>query len=205
MKSWSLDEHGSIAWIADPDERMQRASVALALDGGCLVFDPVDAEGLDDVLGGIGRVLGVCSLLDRHGRDSAALARRHGAPRLTPAELGRSTAYPELETRELFRARRWHETAVWLAQRRLLIVPESVGTIPFFLARRTDRLGMHPLARLKPPRAALARLDAETIAVGHGAPVVGGAAPELRRVLTGARTDLPRALLTTVSALRRRR
>jgi hypothetical protein len=204
LKTWSLDEHGSIAWIADPDERMQRASVALALEGGCLVFDPVDAEGLDDVLGGIGTVVGVCSLLDRHGRDGAALARRHGAPHLTPAELARSTAYPELETRELFRARRWHETAVWLKERRLLLVPETVGTIPFFLARPTDRLGMHPLARLKPPRAALAGLDADTIAVGHGAPALGGAAPDLRKALIGARTDLPSALLTMVSALRRR-
>jgi hypothetical protein len=204
LKTWSLDEQGSIAWIAHPDERMQRASVALAVDGGCLVFDPVDAEGLDEALAGIGRVLGVCRLLDRHNRDSAALAGRHGAPRLTASELGRSTAYPELETREVYRARRWHETAVWLKERRLLIVPESVGTLPFFLAHPDDRLGLHPLARLKPPRAALAGLEPDTIAVGHGAPVLGGAAPDLRAALIGARRDLPSALVTLVSAIRRR-
>jgi hypothetical protein len=204
LKTWQLDEQGSIAWIADPDDRMQRASVALALDGGCLVFDPVDAGGLDDLLAGVGRVLGVCQLLDRHTRSSAVIAARHGAPHLTPSELGRSTAYPEIETREVYRARRWRETAVWLRERRLLIVPESVGTIPFFLAQPGDRLGIHPLARLKPPRAALAGLEPDTIAVGHGEPVIGGAALELTRALRDARSDIPRATLTLLSALRRR-
>jgi hypothetical protein len=204
MQTWKLDEQGSVAWIADPGERMQRASVALAIDRGCLLFDPVDSEALDEALAGIGKVLGVCSLLDRHGRDAAVLAARHGAPRLTTSELGRSTAYAELETREVYRARSWHETAVWLKERRLLIVPESLGTIPFFLAHPGDRLGMHPLARIRPPRAALAGLEADTIAVGHGGPVIGGAAAELRAVLIGARTDLPSALGTTFRALRRR-
>ncbi len=204
MKTWKIDEQGSIAWIANPDERMQRASVALAVDGGCLLFDPVDAEGLDETLAGVGNVLGVCQLLERHGRDGAALAARHGAPRLTPSELGRSRKYSELELREVYRARRWHETAVWLKDRRLLIVAESVGTLPFFCAHADDRLGIHPLARLKPPRAALAGLEADTIAVGHGAPVIGGAAAELRQALIGARRDIPSALLTIVRSLRPR-
>jgi hypothetical protein len=204
MRTWRLDEQGSIAWIADPGERMQRASVALAVEGGCLVFDPVDAEGIDDTLAGLGRVLGVCQLLDRHNRDCALLAARHGAPRLTPDELARSTAYPELEVRDVYRARRWRETAVWVASRSLLIVPESIGTIPFFLAHPDDRLGMHPLSRLRPPRASLAGLPADTIAVGHGEPVIGGAAEDLRRVLIGARRDLPSAVVTTFRSLRRR-
>jgi hypothetical protein len=204
LKVWRLDEQGSIAWIADPAERLQRASVALAVGGGCLVFDPVDAEGLDDALAGIGRVLGVGQLLDRHQRDGAALAARHGAPRLTPSELGRSKAYPELETRVVYDAWRWHETALWLRERRLLIVPESIGTIGYFLVHAGDRLGLHPLARLKPPRAALAGLDPDTIAVAHGPPVIGGAAPALRQALIHARGDLPRSLLATFRALRKR-
>jgi hypothetical protein len=204
MQTWNLDEQGSIAWIADPVERMQRASVALVVNGGCLLFDPVDATDLDEALAGIGPVLGVCSLLDRHGRHAAVVAARHGAPRLTTSELGRPKAFPELETRAVYRARRWHETAVWLKERRLLIVPESLGTLPLFLAHPGDRLGMHPLARIKPPRAALAGLEPDTIAVGHGGPVIGGAAPDLRAVLIGARTDLPSVLGTTFRALRRR-
>ena len=204
METWKIDDQGSIAWIAHPDERMQRASVALAVEGGCLLFDPVDADGLDDALAGLGTVLGVCRLLDRHGRDGAALAARHGVPLLTTSELGRSTAYGELELRDVYRARRWRETAVWLKERRLLIVPESLGTIPFFLAHPDDRLGMHPLARVRPPRAALARLAPDTIAVGHGGPVIGGAATDMQKALEGARTEIPSALLTTVRALRRR-
>ena len=86
MKSWTLDEQGSIAWIADPSERLQRASTAVAVEGGCLVCDPVDADGLDALLAGIGPVLGVCRLLDRHGRDAASLAARHAAPLVEPGD-----------------------------------------------------------------------------------------------------------------------
>ena len=83
-------------------------------------------------------------------------------------------------------------------------MPESLGTIPAFLAHPGDRIGMHPLARVKPPRAAFAGLAPDTIAVGHGAPVIGGAAADMRQALEGARTQIPSALLTTVRSLRRR-
>jgi hypothetical protein len=205
MRSWQLDERGSIAWMADPSERMQRASVALAVEGGCLVCDPVDSDGLDQLLAKIGPVLGVCRLLDRHGRDSTALAARHGAPLVAARELGSTPAFASIETRVLYRARRWHETALWLPGRRLLVVAEAVGTIPFFLTRPGDRLGMHMLARLRPPRRALAGLDPDTIAVGHGAPVIGQAGPALARALRRPRLEIPRALLTLFSASRQTR
>jgi hypothetical protein len=204
MKTWTLDPKGSLAWIADPAETMQRASVALAFDGGCLVCDPVDAPGLDEALAPIGPVRGVCQLLDRHGRDCEAVAARHGAPRLAPAELASIAAFAEIETIELYRARRWHESALWLPSRRLLVVAEAVGTLPFFLTRRGDRLGMHTLARFAPPRVALARVDPDTIAVGHGAPLIGGASRELARVLAHARTDIPRSVVTTLGLVIRR-
>jgi hypothetical protein len=204
MRTWTLDQHGSIAWIADPGERMQRASVALAVAGGCLVCDPVDAPGLDEALAPIGPVLGVCRLLDRHGRDVDSLAARLGAPRVEPPELGSVAAFAGIEAHPLYQARRWKEWALWLPERRLLVVPESVGTAPFFLARRTDRLGMNPLARVLPPRVALAPFDPDTIAVGHGEPVIGGAGIELARTLAGARSDIPRSLVTTLGALLRR-
>jgi len=191
--------------MADPSERMQRASVALAVEGGCLVCDPVDADGLDELLAGIGPVLGVCRLLDRHGRDSADLAARHGAPFVEPSELGSTPAFAGIETRVLYRARRWNETALWLPGRRLLVVAEAVGTIPFFLTRPGDRLGMHMLARFRPPRKALDGLDPDTIAVGHGAPVIGHAGPELARALQRPRLEIPLALRTLFSASRRKR
>ena len=105
----------------------------------------------------------------------------------------------------LYRARRWHETALWLPARRLLVVPETVGAVPFFVSRPGDRLGIHMLARVKPPRAALAGLDPDTIAVGHGAPVIGQAGLDLARALRRARIEIPRALLTTFTATRRKR
>jgi hypothetical protein len=204
VKIWELDRQGSIAWIADPGERMQRASAALAVAGGCLVCDPVDAPGLDEALAGIGPVLGVCRLLDRHGRDSDAIAARHAAPLATPDEITSLAAFAGIEAHQLYRAHRWNEWALWIAERRLLVVPEALGTIPYFLARPGDRLGMHPLARLRPPRIQLAWLDPDTIAVGHGEPVIGQAGHELARVLARARVDLPRAVVTMLRlALRR--
>jgi hypothetical protein len=204
VRSWPLDEQGSVAWLADPGESMQRASCAIAVDGGCLVCDPVDAEGLDELLSGIGPVLGVCQLIDRHGRDCELLATRHGAPRVAPRELASNPAFAGIESRQLYRARRWNESALWLPARRLLVVPEAVGTNRFFLSHRTDRLGMHPLARVRPPTAALAGIDPDTIAVGHGEPLIGQAAPELRRVLQKARVEIPLAVLTMLRTMLRR-
>jgi len=44
------------------------------------VFDPVDAPGVDDLLADLGTVAGVVVGLDRHKRDSAAIATRHDVP-----------------------------------------------------------------------------------------------------------------------------
>ena len=68
---------GAASWIAFPDEKMKRASHALADGDDVWLVDPVDVDGLDDTLADLGTVRGVVVLLDRHTRDSAALARRH--------------------------------------------------------------------------------------------------------------------------------
>src|SRR5699024_3715660 len=65
---------GGVGWLAHPDERMQRASHALSTDDGVWLVDPVDADGLDDLLAEEGDVAGVVILLDRHKRDAARLA-----------------------------------------------------------------------------------------------------------------------------------
>jgi hypothetical protein len=164
MNTWTLDEQGSIAWIAHPDERAQRASVALAVPGGCLVCDPVDAPGLDAALAGVGPVLGVSRLLGRHGRDSEAIAARHAAPIVAADELASNAAFAGIEARSLPGG----EWALWLAERRLLVIPETVGAVPGFVARRGDLLGLHPVARIRPPRIQLAPINPDTLAVGHG-------------------------------------
>lgn len=193
--TWTeLDDLGSFAWLAQPDERFERTSAALALDGGCVLVDPLDAPALDSALRPIRPVLGVVTLLDRHQRDAAMLAARHGAPRLLPRALGgQGVALPGIEERTVIERARWKEALLWLPDRGLLVCAETLGTNAFFLARPGDRLGMHPLARLFPVAPAFEGLRPETIAVGHGAPLREGAAEAMRQALAGARRDLPRA------------
>ena len=61
---------------------MQRASHALAHEGGVWLVDPVDGDGLHERIAALGEVRGVLQLLDRHPRDGAALAARYGVPRI---------------------------------------------------------------------------------------------------------------------------
>ncbi len=82
-----LDEAGSFAWIADPDERMLRASSAIVTSAGTLVIDPVDCGGLDDALSRLGPVAGIVQLPDRHNRDVVAVAARLSVPVLPPTVL----------------------------------------------------------------------------------------------------------------------
>ena len=85
MERHDLDEQGSFAWLAHPDEFMERASTAVALGGGgWLLVDPLDAPGLDEALAAGGEVRAVATLLNRHDRDAEAIAARHGAPRVFP-------------------------------------------------------------------------------------------------------------------------
>ena len=89
--------------------------------------------------------------------------------------------------------RGWTEHALWMPGRRLLVCADALGTAPYFLARSSDRLGVHPLLRLRPPVRALGGLEPRAIAVGHGGPLMDGAASALHEALATARTGLPRA------------
>jgi hypothetical protein len=120
------------------------------------------------------------------------VALRHGTGRLIPAALGgKGVDVAGVEERTVITRNGWHEALLWLPDRRLLVCVETLATADFFLARRRDRLGMHPLARLFPPRRAFAGLDPAVIAVGHGPPLRDGAADALRQTLRTARLWLP--------------
>lgn len=189
-----IDDRGSFAWLAFPDERFQRSSSAVVVEGGCLLVDPLDAPGLEHELERIGPVVGVVTLLDRHQRDAAALASRHGAPRLLPRALGgRGVGIQGIEERTVVERRRWREALLWLPDRRLLVCAETLGTNPFFLARPADRLGVHPVARLFRVARAFGGLEPGTIAVGHGLPLRADATAAMRTALARSRRDLPRA------------
>jgi hypothetical protein len=186
-------------WIAAEPRVMQRACHALAHEGGVWLVDPVDGEGLEELIAPLGRIRGVLQLLDRHGRDCAALARRHGVP-LLATPFDRVAGLP-VEPVAVLRRRRWSETALWWPGRRVLVVAEALGTAPYFPAPGA-RVGVHPALRLTPPRA-LAGRDPEHLLVGHGPPLLDGAGEPVRAAIAGSRREIPRWLVGLPGARRR--
>jgi hypothetical protein len=193
LEMYPLDDRGSFAWMLGPVDPMSRACSAIVLDAGTVLVDPLDADGLDDLLARLPAVIGVVTLLDRHQRDAAAIAGRLGVPRLIPTALGGDGLNLDgVQERVVIARRGWHEALMWLPDRRLLVCTETLGTAGFDLARRGDPLGMHPFVRPFPPRAAFRGIDPAVIAVGHGPPLTVDAGAALRRVLRRARLQLPR-------------
>jgi len=204
---------GGVSWMAHPDETMQRTSHALAVGGDVWVIDPVDAPGLDDLLAEYGDVAGVVVLLDRHKRDAAALARRHDVPVHLPHPLHavaddldaptatvrhdladtHYAAYPLVERRV------WSEAVLFSEETGVLVVPEAVGTVPFFRVG-DERLGVHPGLRLKPPTS-LPRFSPDRVLVGHGAGVHEDATAALEAAVMGARRRAPRLFWKNAKAL----
>lgn len=196
---------GGVGWLAHPDETLQRASHALAVDGEVWVVDPVDAPGLDDLLADLGEVAGVVLGLDRHKRDAAALATRHGVSVCLPRPLadvadaldapttivGDELADTGYRTHTLVDNRLWTEVALHHPEDGTLLVPEAVGTAPHYVVPG-ERLGVHPALRLRPPRRVLAGYQPERVLVGHGRGVHDDAAGALADALRAARRNAPR-------------
>ncbi|RQG90667.1 hypothetical protein [Natrarchaeobius chitinivorans] len=195
---------GGVGWIAHSDERMQRASHALEVDGECWLVDPVDAEGLDELLAEFGPVAGVVVLLDRHSRDAETIANRHRVPVYLPrwfegvseeidapvARFSDQLSDTRLEARKLVDNRFWQEAILFDPERGTLVVPESVGTAEYFLAGN-ERLGVHPMRRLIPPQEKLGRVTPERVLGGHGPGVLENADVALEDALAGSRRRAP--------------
>lgn len=171
-----LGRHG-FSWIVE--EPMTRTSHALATAEGVWLVDPVDWPDAIDRAASLGPPLGVLQLLDRHNRDGVAVAERLGVPLV---KVPKSIPGTPFEVIEIKRAKRWQEVALWWPERQTLVVAEALATNPFFPIGH-DRVGIHPVLRLTPPRV-LSTFEPEHLLVGHGA---GVHAPE-------ATTDLQRAL-----------
>jgi hypothetical protein len=124
--------------------------------------------------------------MDRHRRDADAIAARHGAAINASLPAG-------VERRRVVRFPGWHEVALWLPDRRLLVTGDVLGTAAYFVANDAERLAVHPVIRPFPPRRALAGLTPHTVAVGHGAPVTEDATAALAQALRTARRRLPAA------------
>ena len=201
---------GGVGWIAHPDERMQRASHALTVDDEVWVIDPVDADGLDDLFAEFGDVAGVVVTLDRHKRDAAAIASRHRVPVYLPecfagvtddidaavARFGDELSDTGIRALTVIDSRFWQEVALYNPADGTLVVPETVGTVDYFLAG-DERLGVHPMLRLNPPRAAFRGLRPERVLVGHGAGIMDGAARTLTNAFDSSRRRAPRLYVET--------
>ncbi len=195
---------GGVSWIAHPDERMQRASHALERNGEVWVIDPVDAEGLDELLAELGSVTGVVVLLDRHKRDTATIANRHDVEVYLPdwfegvaedidapiVRFGAELADTGIEAHVIRNSRFWQEVGLSDPIDGTLVVPESIGASGYFLARG-ERLGVHPMLRAVPPRSQLEQFDPSRVLVGHGPSVLESADAALEDALAGSRRRMP--------------
>jgi hypothetical protein len=207
---------GGVGWLAYPDEGMQRASHALAVDSAAWIVDPVDAPGVDELLASVGEVAGVVVCLDRHKRDAAAVARRHDVPVYVPdwmtgvvsdldapvERFGRELA--DTGYRALTVVNRslppWQEVALYHDETGTLVVPEALGTASYFRAPG-EELGVHPMLRPTPPKRPFRGLAPERILVGHGEGVFEDATAALHDALDNARSRLPAAYLQAVREL----
>jgi hypothetical protein len=192
------DESG-FGWL-EQDERMQRASHALAAGGRVWIVDPVEGEGVDQRIRALGEPAGVIQLLDRHERAGAEFAARFGVPlHVVPEEVAGSpfTFLPVASSRW------WREVALWWPEQRTLVCADALGTVPYFRSG-DEPAGVHPLLRLRPP-ATLSGLGPEHLLVGHGEGLHGPAtAAAVDDALRHARRRFPRWLTRLPRILRAR-
>jgi hypothetical protein len=181
---------GGFGWILE--EMMGRTSHALAAGGAVWLVDPVDVPGLDERIAALGEPRGVIQLIDRHGRDCAALAARLGVPHHRALFAGVPDA--PFEVVRIVSLPAWREDALWWPGERTLVAADALGTLPYF-REPGARIGVHPLLRLVPPRR-LGRFEPFRVLCGHGEGIDGeSVADELRSALARSRRALPAALL----------
>ncbi|WP_210495873.1 hypothetical protein [Patulibacter sp. SYSU D01012] len=190
------DAPHALTWVVR--EPMARASHALVDDGRVWLVDPVaDDEALERAAA-LGEPVGVLQLLDRHNRDAAAVARRFGVPLVRlPGVLGGTP----FEVLPVVDRRWWREVALWWPERRLLLVPEALGTVPYFTLGQGP-VGVHPALRATPPTL-LRGFAPERLLVGHGGPVGEDAAGAVVRALAHPRRDVLAGLRRLPGLLRR--
>ena len=204
---------GGFGWIAHPDESMERASQAIRGDSGYWLVDPVDADGLDELLADVD-VAGIVLTLDRHKRDVATLGKRYDVPVSLPEPLyGEAAAIEHAVTDASgFRAdtgweivtvidrRWWSEVALYSDSDDVVYVSEALGTASYFCAPNED-LGVHPMLRLIPPRGVLSGVKADRVLVGHGEGIPEGGVAAITAALRDARRNAPRTYWNAVRRL----
>ncbi|MFN8109916.1 MAG: hypothetical protein U0Y82_08725 [Thermoleophilia bacterium] len=180
-----------VGWVAPTPEYMHRTSHAVLAGGGVWYLDPVDDAAALEAAARLGPPAGVVQMLDRHGRDCAALAQRLGVPlHVLPSTAPAGAPFEVLPVVDAPRLR-WREVALWFPEHRALAVAEAVGTAPYFTAPGAT-VGPHPVLRLvAPPRVLLGR-SAEHLLVGHGPGLHGpDTGREMDAQISGARRAIP--------------
>lgn len=176
-------------WIVD--ELLLRCSHALVAEGRVWLVDPLEGDGVEERVRAVGEPAGVIQLLDRHDRDCAGFGRRLGVPHhVVPREPIEGAPFEFLPVRL---SRFWKEVALWWPERGILVCGDALGTVPD-LRVGGERLALHPLLRLLPPRRSLGGVEPRHVLCGHGEGVHGDeAATAVREALATARRRLPRA------------
>jgi hypothetical protein len=187
-------------WISAEKPKLALTSHALAADGGTWLVDPTDEPSLDERVSALGEPRGVIQLLDRHNRGCAAVARRLDVPyHRVPFDGVAEAPFEFVRVVDRFS---WDEVALWWPERRVLATADALGTVPHYFALDGERVGVHPLLRLTPPRQ-LARLESEHLFVGHGEVVHEDAAVAIGEAVAQSRRRLVRLPLELVTARRR--
>jgi hypothetical protein len=201
---------GGISWKHAGAGLLECRSHALVDDdGGVWLIDPLDGAGLDEELEQLGEVVGVLVLFDRHLRSSARLAQRYGARLLAPPGRWRRGNRRPAGAEELAthvegvpfrflpiveRDGQWLEWALWWGDRRILIVPEAVGSAQWYRSRSKEPLAVHPVLRIvEPPRTLLELGDdvrPARLLVGHGDTIDHDAQETLELAVHEARREL---------------
>src|ERR1700742_1223984 len=125
-----------------------KTSHALVDDGRVWIVDPVDTGDAVDQAAALGEPAGGLPLPARHNRDGAVVAERLGVPLHKVPDVLPDTPFSLLN---IDFGRGWRERALWWPDRRVLVVPESIGTAPAFAVGRGPA-GVPPFARLAPPQ-----------------------------------------------------
>ena len=175
---------------------MRRASHAIGVDGRVWLVDVLDHPQLEEWIADLGEPAGVVQLLDRHNRDCRSVAERLGVPHhVVPRRLPGTP----FDLRPVVRFRWWREVALWWPERRLLLVADAIGTVPYFRAG-AEPAGVHPFLRPWPPRS-LRGLVPDHLLVGHGEGIHHHPAA-LEDALRTARRRIPRWFLGMPGLLR---
>lgn len=201
-----------LGWIAQPDELLRRASHAISGDEGVWLIDPLDTPTLGRILDPLGNVSGVVLTIDRHRRDAGDLAARHDVAIHLPQPISHVVEDVRAPTASIeafsadtgFAVNRtvdlpgWREVA--LSDGETLLVGDALGTAPYF-SPPGERLSVHPLLRLWPPRRGFAGFAPERVLVGHGAGIMSAGSTAVETALGDARSGTPRAWLNSLRAI----